>query len=60
MNAPAHHTFSPGLDETPPGRAEDEADDFVSTLLPYMGVSVVVAIVVITALIAAAAYLLRF
>ena len=59
MNAPVHPTFSPGLDENPPGRAEDEADDFVSTLLPYLGVSVVVAIVVVTALIAATEYLLH-
>jgi hypothetical protein len=59
MNAPAHHSFSQGLDESPPGRAEDEADDFVSTLLPYMGVSVVVAILVVTALIATTAYLLH-
>jgi hypothetical protein len=59
MNAPAHHSFSPGLDESPPSRAEDEADDFVSTLLPYMGVSIVVAIVVVTALIAATAHLLH-
>ena len=59
MNAPARHTFSPGIDESPPGRAEDEADDFVSTLLPYMGVSIVVAIVVITALITVTAHLLR-
>jgi len=59
MNAPAHPSFSPLVDEAPAAPVEDEADDFMSSLLPYMGVSVVVAIVVVTALIAATAHLLH-
>lgn len=59
MNAPANYSFPPIPDESPVGPAEDETDDLVSSLLPYMGVTVVVAIVVVTALIAAAVHALR-
>jgi len=60
MNARADQSFSTQVDESPVGAAEDETADFVSSLLPYMGVTLAVAIVVISALIAVTAHVLHF
>jgi hypothetical protein len=58
MNAQLDRSFSP-VDESLSPAAEDDADDFVSSLLPYMGVTALVAIVVVSTLIAAAEYVLH-
>jgi hypothetical protein len=59
MNVPANASFSPLPDESPVGPAEDETDDLVSSLLPYMGVTMVVAVIVLATLIAATVHVLH-
>jgi hypothetical protein len=45
--------------DSPVGPAEDETDDFVSSLLPYLGVTVAVATIVVTTLIAVMVHVLH-